>query len=88
MMPALLFGASALPATSHDRYLMVADDDNVNGAEYVGLVSVGVVPLVVYCVLATPDPPVLSVAAGEPSQLDGFIRRKLIRARPSKRASP
>jgi hypothetical protein len=30
---AWLFGASALPATSHDRYLTVADDDNVNGAE-------------------------------------------------------
>jgi hypothetical protein len=39
--------ASAFPAKSQDRYLTVVVLATLNGAEYVGLVSVGSVPSVV-----------------------------------------
>ncbi|OLP72636.1 hypothetical protein BJM39_27235 [Salmonella enterica subsp. enterica serovar Javiana] len=61
----LLFTASALPATSQDRYFTVVVAEIGMGALYSVLVVVGSVPSVVYRVLATPEPPVLSVAARE-----------------------
>jgi len=42
-----LFTASRLPATSQDRNFTVAVALTMNGPVYVGLLSVGVVPLVV-----------------------------------------
>ena len=42
-----LLTASTLPALSHERNLTVVETVSVNGAVYVGLVRVGVVPFVV-----------------------------------------
>ena len=50
--------ASALPALSHARNLIVVVAVMLSGDVYAGLDVVGLVPLVVYLIAATPDPPV------------------------------
>jgi hypothetical protein len=54
---------STLPAASHERNFTVVVARRVSGPVYVGLLSVGVVPFVVKCVLATPEPPVSTAAS-------------------------
>ena len=49
------FVASTFPELSHARYLTIPVAETVNGAEYMGLPTVGSEPSVVYRISATPD---------------------------------